>query len=58
MSRNFMSGKATSFYWAVCAAGLAALALGAWYFAISDLTKFLVYLFVSVFASRLKINIP
>jgi diguanylate cyclase (GGDEF)-like protein/putative nucleotidyltransferase with HDIG domain len=53
-----MSRKATSFYWAVCAAGLAALALGAWYFAISDLSKFLVYLFVAGFASRLKINIP
>ncbi len=53
-----MSRKATSFYWAVCAAGLAALAVGAWYFAISDLSRFLVYLLVAAFASRLKINIP
>ena len=53
-----MTRKATSFYWAVCAAGLAALAVGAWYFAISDLSRFLVYLLVAAFASRLKINIP
>ncbi len=31
---------------------------GVWNFAVSDLSKFLVYLLLSVFASRLKINIP
>ena len=53
-----MSRKATIFYCLVCAAGLSALVSGAWNFAISDLPKFLVYLLISIFASRLKINIP
>jgi hypothetical protein len=53
-----MSRKAIFFYFVVCAAGVSALLLGAWNFAVSDLSKFLVYLLLSVFASRLKINIP
>ncbi len=53
-----MSRRATFFYFVVCAAGMSALLSGAWNFAVSDLSKFLVYLLLSVFASRLKINIP
>lgn len=53
-----MSRKATLFYGVVCGAGLVALAVGAWTFAISDTSKFLAYLLIAVVASRLKINIP
>jgi diguanylate cyclase (GGDEF)-like protein/putative nucleotidyltransferase with HDIG domain len=53
-----MSRKATFFYCVVCACGLGALILAARNFAIPDASKFVVYLLLSVFASRLRINIP
>jgi diguanylate cyclase (GGDEF)-like protein/putative nucleotidyltransferase with HDIG domain len=53
-----MSRKATFFYCVVCACGLGALILAARNFAIPDSSKFVVYLLLSVFASRLRINIP
>jgi diguanylate cyclase (GGDEF)-like protein/putative nucleotidyltransferase with HDIG domain len=53
-----MSNKAKLFYACVCVAGFATLGYGVSTFGISSFPKFLCYLAISIFASRLKVDLP